>query len=33
MSRNARGWMYVLFAVLVMCITLGYAYLNTTLVL
>ena len=31
MSRNMRGWMYVLFAVLIMCITLGYAYLNTEL--
>ena len=31
MSRNAKGWMYVIFAVLIMCITLGYAYLNTEL--
>ena len=31
MSRNMRNWMYVIFAVLIMCITLGYAYLNTEL--
>ena len=31
MNRNMRGWMYVIFAVLIMCITLGYAYLNTEL--
>ena len=31
MKRNRRGWLYLLFAVLIMCITLGYAYLNTEL--
>ena len=31
MSRNARNWMYLLFAILLFCITLGYAYLNTEL--
>ena len=31
MNRNIRGWMYLLFAVLIMCITLGYAYLSTEL--
>lgn len=31
MNRNTRGWMYLLFAVLIMCITLGYAYLYTEL--
>ena len=31
MKRNRRGWLYLLLAVLIMCITLGYAYLNTEL--
>ena len=31
MNRNRRGWLYLLLAVLIMCITLGYAYLNTEL--
>ncbi len=31
MKRNRRGWLCLLFVVLIMCITLGYAYLNTEL--
>ena len=31
MSRNMRNWMYLSFVILMFCITLGYAYLNTEL--
>ncbi len=31
MKRNRRGWYYLLFAVSILGITLGYAYLNTEL--
>ena len=31
MKRNRRGWYYLLFGVAMLGITLGYAYLNTTL--
>lgn len=33
MKRNRRGWLYLLFGVSILGITLGYAYLNTELLI